>query len=254
MKKILCLFGAMTLLLSSCSSNDDYSPEEENDDNGNNNPGTETVFLKKTIITDSEGDKVTSIYSYNGNKIVSIVDDSGESNAYYTYTGDLITKLEYKLPDGTIEQVNTYAYDSKGRLVDFVRIDPVYDLGNREVYTYSADGSINYTEYIGDATTQDQENSTGTVKFSNGEVIEMTNTVNDDHSYTYDTKNNPLKNVLGWEKICFTDSEANDVLHNMLTDKTGDEVWYSYTYTYNDAGFPTKSVESVEKETSEFFY
>lgn len=241
MKKIL-LFCAVALALNSCSSDDSSSDSSS------------SVLLKKTVMTDAEGTKVTSNYTYDGNKIVSVIDNSGESNEYYTYTGDLITKLEYKLPDGSIEQVNTYSYDSNGRLTTFVRIDPDMDWGNKELYTYNADGTITVKAYTGDSETQTFHNSTGTVKFANGEVIEITNDVQDDHVYTYDTNNNPLKNVLGWNKINFTDGEANDVLHNMLTDKVGAEVWYSYTHTYNADNYPTKSVESVEKETVEYFY
>ncbi|KUJ62209.1 hypothetical protein AR687_09315 [Flavobacteriaceae bacterium CRH] len=247
MKKFLLLFCATALVLTSCSSDD--SSDSETPDAG----ASDGVFLKKTITTNSEGGKYTTNYTYDGNKLVSVIDNSGDSNEYYTYTGDLITKLEYKLSDGTVEQLNTYAY-TDGKLTTFVRIDPDMDWGNKEVYTHNADGTITVKTYIGDSKTQTQLNSTGTVKFSNGEVIEITSDVQDDHSYTYDTKNNPLRNVLGWNKINFIDGEANDVLHNMLTDKVGSEVWYSYTYTYNADGYPTKSVESVEEETVELFY
>lgn len=242
MKKLLLLFGALALSLTSCSSDD--SPSDESTTDG--------VLLKKIITTTSEG-KVTTIYTYDGNKIVSDVDDSGESNAYYTYTGDLITKIEYKLPNGTVEQINTYAY-TDGKLTTFVRIDPGMDWGNKELYTYNADGTVTSKQYIGDSKTQTSLNATVIIKFANGEVVDMINDFNDSHSYTYDTKNNPFKNVLGWNKINFTDGEANDVLHNMLTDKAEGELWYSYTYTYNADGYPTKSVESVEEETVEYFY
>lgn len=242
MKKLLLLFGALALSLTSCSSDD--SPSDESTTDG--------VLLKKIITTTSKG-KVTTNYTYNGNKIVSDVDDSGESNAYYTYTGDLITKIEYKLPNGTVEQINTYAY-TDGKLTTFVRIDPGMDWGNKELYTYNADGTVTSKQYIGDAKTQTSLNATVIIKFANGEVVDMINDFNDSHSYTYDTKNNPFKNVLGWNKINFTDGEANDVLHNMLTDKAEGELWYSYTYTYNADGYPTKSVESVEEETVEYFY
>jgi len=244
MKKIL-LFCAIALALNSCSSDDSSDSGSSNGDG---------VLLKKTIATDAEGTKVTSNYTYDGNKIVSVIDNSGDSNEYYTYTGDLITKLEYKLPNGTVEQINTYSYDSNGRLATFVRIHPDTDWGNKELYTYNADGTITAKHYTGDSKTQTFLNSTGTIKFANGEVIEITDDFQDDHAYTYDTKNNPLKNVIGWNKINFTDGETNDVLHNMLTDKVGTEVWYSYSYTYNADGYPTKSVESVEEETVELFY
>ncbi|MDQ5929453.1 MAG: hypothetical protein QG594_1232, partial [Bacteroidota bacterium] len=62
MKKILCLFGALTFALTSCSSDDDSS----------GSPSSDLVLLKKTITTNSDGEKITSIYKYDGNKIVSI--------------------------------------------------------------------------------------------------------------------------------------------------------------------------------------
>ena len=52
------------VLISSCSSDDSSSDS----DNG-------TVLLKKTIATDSDVEKVITIYKYNDNKIVRIIDD-----------------------------------------------------------------------------------------------------------------------------------------------------------------------------------
>lgn len=241
MKKILCLFTALTLVLASCSS-DDSSSDSSN-----------SVLLKKTINTDNKGKKITTNYTYNGNKIVSSIDDLGDSNAYYTYTGDLITKLECKLPDGTVELVNTYNY-TDGKLTTFVRINPDMDWGYKEIYTYNADGTITVEKYVGDSKTQALHNATGTVKFSNGEVIEIFDDNSSNHKYTHDTKNNPMKNVLGWNKINFTDGEGPAVIHNMLTDKVGAEFWGNYTYTYNGDEYPIISIDSVEEETVEYFY
>jgi hypothetical protein len=138
MKKFILLFCAMALALTSCSSDNDSSPSSD------------LVLLKKTISTDSDGEKITTIYKYDGNKIVSIIDDAGEFNRYFTYTGDLITKIEYKLPNGTIDQINTYEYDSNKRLITFVRVEPLDELGSKEVYTYNTDGSVSITDYRGD--------------------------------------------------------------------------------------------------------
>jgi len=245
MKKILCLFGALSLLLTSCSSDDNES-----------NDNTDAVLLKKTIITDSEGDAVTSIYAYDGNKIVSIVDDSGDANEYYTYTGNLITKLEYRFPDGSIDQVNTYTYNAEGKLVTFVRTQPNYV--HKEVFTYNADGTVTAESYSGDSESELMEGTVNTIKFVNGEVSEIISpdASNEEHVYTYDTKNNPMKNVIGMDKIAFIDGEGNGVKFNILTDTSEDELWTNSTFTYNDNGYPTKEVDTGTDSlgNTEFFY
>ena len=261
MKKFLCLFGALSLLLTSCSSNDDYNPEEDEQQQeqpGNGN-GTDTVLLKKTITTDSDGHKTTAIYTYNGNKIVSIVDDSGDVNQYYTYTGDLITKLEYKYPDGTIDQVNTYKYNAEGKLVIFVRVEPETDgdWGHKEVYTYNADGTVTAQSYSGDGESQTMPGTANTIKFVNGEVSEIISESSwEEHKYTYDNKNNPEKNIVGMDKIAFIDGEGNGVKFNILTDTSEDDLWTNSTFTYNAAGYPTKEVDTGSDSlgTTEFFY
>jgi hypothetical protein len=245
MKKILCLFGALSLLLTSCSSDDNES-----------NDNTDAVLLKKTIITDSEGDAVTSIYTYDGNKIVSIVDDSGDVNEYYTYTGNLITKLEYRFPDGSIDQVNTYTYNAEGKLVTFVRTQTNYV--HKEVFTYNADGTVTAESYSGDSESELMEGTVNTIKFVNGEVSEIISpdASNEEHVYTYDTKNNPMKNVIGMDKIAFIDGEGNGVKFNILTDTSEDELWTNSTFTYNDNGYPTKEVDTGTDSlgNTEFFY
>lgn len=241
MKRLLCLFSALLLVLSSCS-NDDSSRNENQ------------VLLKKIISTDENGLKSTTIYNYNGNKIVSYIFDSQES-MYFTYTGDLITKLEFKLSDGTIEQINSFEYDSNGKLVTFKRIEPMDDLGNKEVYNYNADGSISVVQYIGDSKTQTQENATGTITFLNGEVNEIISDNFSNSKYTYDTKHNPMKNVLGMDKISFTDGEASGILHNIISKIEGSNTFTS-KITYNADGYPEKSFDNFEDNgtTTEYFY
>lgn len=250
MKKILCLFGALTFGLTSCSSDEDSS----------GSPSSDLVLLKKTITTDSDGEKVTTIYKYDGNKIVSITDSEGEFNRYFTYTGDLITKIEYKLPDGTVDQINRYEYDLNNRLVTFVRVEPLDDWGNKEVYTYNTDGTITAQNYNGDSKSQTYFDGVTTIKFVNGEVSEIIPDGNwtGHHKYTYDTKQNPLKNVLGFDKLAFEDGGADGVNHNILTDKDVEEndLWENSTYTYNENGYPVKEVDkgSDVPGTTEFFY
>jgi hypothetical protein len=83
MKKILLLLSFSVVLLSSCSS-DDSSPSE-----------SQPLLLK----TMTEGDvlfgQTVTHFTYNGNKLVEIFKDGDDDYAdVYTYTGDLITKIE----------------------------------------------------------------------------------------------------------------------------------------------------------------
>jgi hypothetical protein len=230
-----------------------------------NNPGsdgsssdTSTGLLKKTIDTYPDGTKTTTNYNYNGNKLVSITDDyPEESDLYFTYTGNLITKIEYKFPGGIVDQVNSYTYNADGKIATYIMIDPISKLGKKEVYTYNTDGSVSVIEYIGDDQSQTQADSTSTIKFLNGEVSEITNSNSPNHKYLYDTKNNPTKNVLGWNKIEFGAGESGGgILHNEISDTYGTRVWTN-TYTYNSNGYPETSIETDadgEKTTTQYFY
>ncbi|TPG38158.1 hypothetical protein [Flavobacterium pectinovorum] len=246
MKKILCLFGALSMVLMSSCSSDDSSSD-----------ASDSILLKKVVLTGTDG-KSTVNYKYNGNKLVSVIDDSGEVNMYYTYTGDLITKIEFKFPTGEIEQTNSFTYSADGKLATFVRVEKENDelRGYKEVYTYNANGTISVKSYGGDDKTQTEEGGTSTITFVSGDVSEITSTNSPNHKYVYDAKNNAAKNVLGLDKISFVDGEGTGVFHNEVSDTSGATVWSTYSYTYNSAGYPEKSVDNVEglKYTSEYFY
>jgi hypothetical protein len=221
MKKILCLFGAMTLVLASCSS--DNSSDVSND-----------ILLKKMISTDKNGNVRTTNYTYDGNKIVSSIDDSGDSNMFFTYTGDLITKIEFKFPDGTVEQIDTYTYDSKKRLVKFNRSEADGE-HYEETYTHNDDGSINV--YV-----DDHEN--GKITFLNGEVSKVTSSNSPSHSYTYDSKKNVQINVLGQSNIAYAEGNISGISHNVISSIDLVDENYSdfmmYEYDAND--FPIKII------------
>lgn len=246
MKKILLFFCAATFVLNSCSSDD--LPDSVTSDG---------VLLKKTIATNAKGKKVTTIYTYDGNKLVSMIDDSGDVGIYYTYTADLITKITYKLPDGTIEQVDTFEYDSNKRVISYVRSEPTDEIGTKELYTYNADGSVSVKDYTGDDKSQTFFNGNAKIFFTNGEVSKITSDYSSNVVYTYDDKNNPDKNVLGEDKLNFIDTSASGILHNIVSEKDSDDgELFTYVFTYNSANYPEKSVETEfgVVTTTEYFY
>jgi hypothetical protein len=247
MKKKLCFFSALALvLISSCSSDD--SSSESNDD---------LVLLKKTITTGSDEDENgTTNYTYDGNRLVLSWDTTNDLNMHVTYKADFITKIEWKDANGKVEQEQTYLYNSDGKIETFIRVEPDNDYGYKEVYTYNSDGTVSVKLYSGNSTSQTVTSGTGTIKFLDGEISQMTFSNGEDHKYTYDSKNNPFKNVLGMDKIAFTDGEADGILHNMLTDLVGKEFWSNSTFTYNENGYPIKEVNTGTDTfgTTEYFY
>lgn len=242
MKKFLCLFSALTLVLTSCS----------NDDTPNDNQ----FLLKKMVETYEDGSTITLNYTYEGNKLVSATDGAGEGTVYWTYNQDLITKMEIKLSDGAILQQNAYSYDSNKRLSIFLRIDPVEKTGFREVYTYNGDNTISVKSYTGDDKTQIDLDGTAVITLVDGEVAKIVSTYGVDFAYTYDTKNNPEKSVQGLDKISFADGEASGILHNIITQKKDDDPAKTAEITYNADNFPIKSIDNFEGEvvTTEYFY
>lgn len=245
MKKIVFLFTVLsTVLMSSCSNDDSSS-------------SSDLVLLKKVIITEAEGKSIVN-YTYNGNKIVSIISDTKEINMYYTYTEDVITKLEFRLPDGSVEQTNMFTYSSDGKLTTFLRVEFDDDQlrGYKEVYTYNVNGTISVESYNGDDKTQTNKSGTSTIKFLDGEVSEIASTNSPNHKYKYDSKNNAVKNILGFEKIAFVDGEAVGAFRNIISDTSDKEVWSTYSYTYNADGYPQTSDDYIEglHSSSEYFY
>lgn len=257
MKKLFCLVAFSALFLTSCGSSDDSST---NDESG--------VLLKKTIETyASDGSTVTTNYTYSGKKMVKSTDSDGYYENY-TYTGDLLTKVEYYDGDDTLLQRETFSYNANGKLTTYLALDLDSDTGHKETYVYNSNGTVSTASFSGDATTQTNPVRTGVVHFTTtGEVssfdsVEIFMGMTSTTSYTYDTKNNPFKNVIGFDKLIFIDSEATGLTHNVLTESytsTSQDYVYTSTYTYNSLNFPLTDSEIEDTDASsviatQFFY
>jgi uncharacterized protein (UPF0333 family) len=253
-KKLLYLFSAL-LVRTSCSN--DVTREDEDVIVVAPVPvpvPVSQILLTKMIEKNANGTTRTIIYTYDANKIVSQLYNNTKEGIYYTYTGDLITKMEFKLADGTVEQINTYKYDANKKLTEFSRTQPGQeDWDSKDTYVYNADGTVSVYDEDG------FKNST--ITFLNGEVSEIVSTNSPNFKYTHDTKNNPEKNILGMNKIAFTDGEGNGILHNIITEISsyGDDTTTTTKtskMTYNKDDYPVKSFDNFEDAgtTTEYFY
>jgi hypothetical protein len=242
MKKLLYLFAFSAVFLTSCSSSDSSStPLTESD-----------VLVTKTVEHyANDNSSVTTNYTYNGKKIVSSVDSDGYTETY-TYTGDLISSIKEYDDTNTLLVEETFTYNGSGQLVTYLLNDYNSDHGRKEVFVHNGNNTVSFSVYKGDNSTQTDLSETGTIHLANGEVTQIDTTVispsfTGTRVYTYDTKNNPFKNITGADKINFVNEEAIGVSHNIVTDHytstfPTDEM-YTTTYTYNSLNFPLTESE-----------
>ncbi|RZJ73531.1 hypothetical protein [Flavobacterium sp.] len=233
MKKIL-LFTLLAVAMNSCSS----------DDSGNQ-PTQGGTLLASTIQT-AGSDSYTTNYSYNGNKIASSVNVGGDTTLY-TYSGNAITGIEVQNSAGSTSYEFDFTY-SNGRLAEAKRTQTGTGIVMRQTFSYPNATSITGQTFLGNATSQtqllyDQVYTIG----QDGEVSTVANTANGTttiYSYTYDAKNNPFKNVVGWSDLLL----LQGVNHNILTSvsPSGSE---EIVYQYNQDDYPSVSTRTSTGST-----
>lgn len=238
MKKLILLFGTITLLLSSCSSDENSSVEKE-------------AIFPKTIITTYSGSLPdTTFITYKDDKIESIA--TKKNKIYFVYEGGLIQSEQYyeivQSKESKTTEI-TYVYEN-GRLASKKfnsGISLEYPNGRfkaRNVYTFVSDTLIKQQRFDTDRFTDiEKESDTyDMLIYKNGNVTKST-TVNVQTSldlyaqiYEYDNKKSPFKNISGID-LLITDemSSSNNLLTvsnnaKVVSDKT--------TYEYNDEGYP----------------
>jgi len=244
MKKLTLLFSSALLALTISSfadKNTDAPP-----------------VLVKTITNIDAGTNSSIVLTYNGNKIVTA------GNDVFTYTGDLITKVETS--DGKNKSSVEYTYDASGKLLT----ETVKDNGGRRAtlrlsvkytYTYNPDGTVTAKEqeYPDGVTAKGGESIKFTI--ANGNVVreerfDIKGASADLTVYEYDTKNTIYKNVLGADKLIvaqnFGDNNVNNIIKTTLTNGSGQSATKTVitnVYTYSAQGYP-QSVVSTEVTTS----
>jgi hypothetical protein len=245
MKKLSLLFSVFALLMASCSS-DDTSSEDV------------ATILPKTISytypSSDLGTNSKSTITYSGNKIVSIIDE--DSKTLFTYDGDVIIKQELLSIDQKGNQSKrkevSYTYEN-GKLKTRIYktdITAEYPEGNytqKTVYTYTSSNLISYVNYLVDRTSKlETKIGEGTLTYEAGNLVkeqQKVSSVTTTRVYEYDTKNNPLKNILGYNLLL---NEVSELGKNNVTKTTSSASDYPNsavfltTYTYNENGYPIK--------------
>lgn len=260
MKKMIGLLGMSFLMLASCSSDDDNSADSSSRSmNTINIINGKMIFLKKSIFTDTDGSHKTLNFSYtNYNKLAKVVSSDGYVGTV-SYSGNLITKFDLKLANNTVVQSKRYIYDANHKLTSYTTTVPTSNTGEKEVYVYNTNGTISITHYIGTATSQTQPAGTGSVTFQNGEVKQIQTTYGPNRTYTFDTKLNPFKNVIGFDKIAIANDFTIGIVHNIASEiktQNGTTHTTAVQYNYNNNYYPVSSTQNYDGEITsmQYFY
>ncbi|MCO6148263.1 hypothetical protein [Flavobacterium sp. NRK1] len=248
MKKIFAI-AAIALFMASCSDDDSTSNNTEN-----------TVLLKKTIETSSEG-TLTSTFTYSGTKLTKITRNDGSYDEYI-YEGDLVTSIKYH-EGGEIIQEDIFTYNSDNKLATFTTLSFDEEIGDKNEYIYNSNGTITVNGYYGDLDSQTYEGGTGTITITNGNIIKYESD-GEVFQYTYDSKNFPLKNITSYDSMTLSYPEAGGGLNNTVTYTANfggsDDESSVFSYTYNAAGYPLTSTEVLnsfgdeEQINIQYFY
>lgn len=250
MKKLLYLFSTILLVFASCS----------NDDSTTN----QNSILVRRIVYTASGYSSALDFTYDGNKIVKVL--TGSYKDVYTYTGDLITKVENYTDTGSsygLFSTKDYSY-TNGKLVKFTEKYSGDSAYFETVYTHNNDGTISYVKSkIETPVDIAGEGFSGKITISNGNWVKndkSTSSYVGMITYEYDTKNSPTKNILGYN-LLLNKGELGVSVNNVVksTDVRGTDYTgvCTNTYTYDPNNYPTEQKsynENALVNTIQYFY
>lgn len=231
MKKLILTILASSFLLS-CSS------DSSNDDSNNSS----NLLPSKIIFTGGISTSVSN-FEYSGSKLLRTFRDDNSQETIYTYSGNLITNaVNTGVSNGVPFVINkTYAYDNSNRLI-------LYSQGTFKMeFSYLSNNNISEKGYQLDINTGQYEQTYENILTLNAdnEIIQVAHNNlfgGEDYieTYVYENRNNPFKNIIGFDKLYILGKEGNS--HNVLNISRSNGLNYrEYFYTYNDLNYPVTS-------------
>jgi hypothetical protein len=240
MKKVFCLLSVIFLVCTSCCN--------DNDDSSNL---ADSILVKKVLVT--SGDKVIEQkIIYDGYKIVSIIWNGG-FRENFTYTGNLITKIEDVDSSGAVLGGTEYNYNN-GKIYSSLsyKFFFVHEYLSLVKFVHNEDGTVSYQHYKVNSRTGEEEGKdsfSGKYFFKDGNRIKGESYHNSvferSTSYEYDTKYNNFKNVLGYNLLLGYMPSINNVVRSKSIQKSGIVSEQVNFYVYNRQGYPTKKIVGV---------
>lgn len=270
MKKIFYLFSITFLILQSCST----------DSASDSNTPDDSVVLVKSIIRSHDpntsnwagGNNQRMDYFYNGSKLDhmdwSWVDLNGtliENNFIYTYNGNLITKTE-GFNNNTLMMRVTYTYNNSQQIIEtnqFTRDEQANSIyhSHKSLFTYNPDGTVTEQYYEGSFNNPVQYVIRYTYTIADGEIRNIVEAnpngyINKTKVFSYDNKNNPFKNVTGFNLLLggFMGGRNYNVIQETVNYSAGSSNTKTYTYSYNSDNYPVSISSSFGSQSQTITY
>ena len=177
---------------------------------------TYTYNDKNQVISITESGTPTLIitYTYDANGDLKIGSFSDGTTYVYTFDGNhQLIKREYLAGDN----VATFAYNSTGQHISTVYEGPGCSGTCTTTWTYAYPNTTTHNASL--------------VTVNNGVSTET-------YAYQYDSKFNPFKPVL------YSSTGSDNNVTQLIFSNNGSPITTSYTYEYNERGYPTKKTGS----------
>ena len=205
----------LVIVLASCSKSKDDIP----------------LSVSKYIIPEKviQGSSITT-FSYNENQILEI--NSPKGKQVFTYTDDLITKIEYYNIDGLLVFVNSYTYENQ-RLKTKVRKSVNGDYESTTIYQYKGNNYDFTFKIINPSLNLELKTGIGTIVITDGNISQKyiktfepskNSSTSSSTTYVYDNKYNYLKNILGFNLLIDDDSKCR--FNNLILFTEETMYWY----------------------------
>jgi len=236
----LMLSFAVLILLDACSGDEDVNPDD-------NVLGLLQV-VSEFYPDGSATGELKGEFKYDGAKLLEIYYSPAQKKVF-TYTGDVITKIEH-YQNSVVRFEHVYTY-TDGKLTQYQNNDKLTGDLDLITYTHQEDGTITYQQIFSfNGTTNWQKE--GILTFQNGNLIEdvaefMFTNIEDEYNIVinlieYDDKVNPFKNILGYSALLNLKGTIGN--ENIISD-------YTYTSSYkNDVQY----AEAISGKEYEFKY
>lgn len=266
MKKIILLFSLTILSFVSCSKSEDVVPIANQMPSNIN----ALILCNKYITTNTVSGLITTTnVTFNGNKIVET--NTGTNKQIFTYSGDLITKVE-TFNNNVVSRITDYIYNSDNKLVSTLKFTTGNPNKAKVVYTHNTIGTINFIESsINISTSIETIGNSGMLTVLNSNIIKkesQTPVLNGNYSgfillFEYDNKNRPFKNVAGFSKLLdLPDNGQNNVIKTTSNSSNSGVTNPSSSITlanltYNSDNYPTETrgfFNGAQEFITQYFY
>jgi hypothetical protein len=185
---------------------------------------------------------INKLISVSGNYLIAGGTTSTESNKdIYTYTGNLIMKLESFNNAGVVQSSTVYLYNDKNKMISLENTqnnNNIYKI----VFDYNVDGTVLGTHYSGISGALEPRGNSSVYTVLNGNLIkEESFVVNVGNpiqkstiEYSFDTKKNPFANVLGFSNYTLWWANQNNEISSISNNNTSSTIYSSRNeITYN---------------------